>query len=71
MTAKRLLQVQLIHPKVFKEKHKLSVYELHRLTNYPEETLKHWLASPESDRYQCPKSYVLNHFGLLDLQLSV
>lgn len=69
MTVKPLLKIEPIHPKAFKAKHGLSVYQLHRLSSYPQETLKHWLADEKSDRYQRPKEYVLNHFGLLDLQI--
>ncbi|AUB43276.1 hypothetical protein COO91_09449 (plasmid) [Nostoc flagelliforme CCNUN1] len=44
--------------------------EIHELSDYPPETLKHWLADEHSSRYQQPKESVLNHFGLLDLYLS-
>lgn len=71
MPVKQLPKVKPVHPKEFKSKHGFSVYELHRLSSYPEETLKHWLADEKSSRYQHPKEYVLNHFGLLDLQISV
>ncbi|MBN4003220.1 hypothetical protein [Nostoc sp. LPT] len=70
MSNKHLLKVKPIHPKEFKLKHGLSVSEIHELSDYPPETLKHWLADEYSSRYQQPKESVLNHFGLLDLYLS-
>ena len=65
------LEIEPIHPREFKELHKLSVYQLHRLTKYPEETLKHWLAAPDSARYHEPKDFVKTYFGLLNQALSV
>jgi hypothetical protein len=59
------LDIEPIHPRQFKEIHKLSVYQLHRLSKYPEETLRHWLADPQSVRYHEPKEYVKHYFGLL------
>lgn len=71
MPIKKILQVTPVHPRQFKDKHKLSVYNIHRLSGYSPETISHWLANKESTRYQEPKECVLNHFGSLDLLLSI
>ena len=65
------LDIEPLHPRQFKEIHKLSVYQIHRLTKFPTETISHWLADPESARYHEPKEYVKHHFGLLHQALSV
>jgi hypothetical protein len=64
MLNKHLLKVKPIHPKEFKLKHGLSVSEIHELSDYPPETLKHWLADEHSSRYQQPKESVLYQFNM-------
>ncbi|KYC42017.1 hypothetical protein WA1_18610 [Scytonema hofmannii PCC 7110] len=63
------LDIEPIHPRQFKELHGLSLYQLHRLTQYPQETIRNWLADPESERYVEPKVYVKRYFGLLHQSL--
>lgn len=62
--------IKPMHPREFKIIHNASIYLMHRLSDYPEETITHWLADESSTRYRQPKQYVLNHFGAIHRLLS-
>ncbi|MBO3463683.1 hypothetical protein G7B40_040425 [Aetokthonos hydrillicola Thurmond2011] len=59
------LEIEPLHPKKFRELHNCSVYQMHRLSGYPVDTLKNWLADATSTRCKAPKEYVLHHFGTI------
>lgn len=59
------LDIEPIHPKRFRELTGCSVYQMHRWSGYPVETLKNWLSSETSTRYEVAKNAVCYHFGTL------
>jgi hypothetical protein len=65
-----LLEINSIHPKDFRYLNKLSLSEMHRLTGYPVETIKNWLAPEDSTKYSEPKEYVKRYLGLLHQALA-
>ena len=59
------LKVVPVHPKEFRKLHGLSIYQMSRLSGYPVETIKRWVAEADSKRYVEPRDGVKNHFGVL------
>lgn len=58
-----------IHPKDFKNKWKMSVYQMARESGYSVETISHWIASETSARKSNPSQGVCHHFGEIDKRL--
>ncbi|MFB2920709.1 hypothetical protein [Aerosakkonema funiforme] len=59
-----------IHPREFKQKHGMSLEELHEISQIPIDTLSHYLAKPTSARYVEPKLHICQHFGEIDYRIS-
>ncbi|MCL1474702.1 hypothetical protein [Argonema antarcticum] len=55
-----------IHPREFKQKHGMSLEELHEISQIPIDTLSYYLAKPTSARYVEPKPHICQHFGEID-----
>ncbi|MBE9224061.1 hypothetical protein IQ264_01045 [Phormidium sp. LEGE 05292] len=59
-----------IHPKEFRRKYNFSVYQMHRLSGIPIETLKHYLADQDTRKYVEPKPNICLHFGEIAARLN-
>ncbi|WP_374795754.1 hypothetical protein [Aerosakkonema funiforme] len=59
-----------IHPREFKQKHGMSLEELHEISQIPIDTLSHYLAKPTSARYVEPKLHICQHFCEIDYRIS-
>lgn len=55
-----------IHPKDFREKHKLSVAQISIISGIPVQTLKGWFSKGGSKRACNPPIGIEHYFGLLD-----
>lgn len=64
------MQFEPLHPKEFRSKHGLSVYQVHLVSKIPVETLKSWFSKPTSKRYHEPPNVAKLYFGLLDSSCS-